>query len=260
MDLQLKGKSALITGASRGIGLAIANAMAAEGCNLHIAARDEALLKGHAERLMREHGVKVTVHRRDLSLTPEVEALGTACRDVDILVNNAGDIPTGTLQTLDSTTWRKAWDLKIFGYVDLSRIIYPRMCERGSGTIVNVVGAAGKHPNPNYIAGCMANIALNMFTQCLGGESMRYGVRVVAVNPGPTVSDRHLKHVKERAKRVLGDESRWQELHAKLPAKRAGTVEEVANTVAFLASPRASYISGASIKIDGGISVSRMLS
>ncbi|MGH2931018.1 MAG: short-chain dehydrogenase/reductase, partial [Solirubrobacteraceae bacterium] len=182
---------------------------------------------------------------------------GNACKDVDILVNNAGGVPTGTLQSLDGARWRKAWDLKVFGYVDLTRVIYPRMCARGSGTIVNVVGAAGKHPNPNYIAGCMANIALNMFTQCLGGESMRHGVRVVAVNPGPTVSDRHLKHVKERAKRVLGDENRWPELHAKLPAKRAATVEEVADTVAFLASSRASYISGASIKIDGGISVSR---
>ncbi|HWG05364.1 MAG TPA: short-chain dehydrogenase/reductase [Beijerinckiaceae bacterium] len=258
MDLKLKGCSVLITGASRGIGLAVANVLAAEGCNLHLAARDEALLEAHAERLTREYGVQATVHRRDLSLTPEVEALGRACQDVDILVNNAGDIPTGTLQSLDSATWRKAWDLKVFGYVDLTRIVYPRMCERGSGVIVNVVGAAGKRPNANYIAGCMANIALNMFTQCLGGESMRYGVRVVAVNPGATLSDRHLKHVKERAKRVLGDETRWPELHEKFPAKRAGTVEEVANTVAFLASDQASYISGASIKIDGGISVSRM--
>lgn len=257
MDLNLKGRSVLVTGASRGIGLAIANAMAAEGCHLHIAARSKELLDGHAARLTRDHQVKVTVHPCDLSLGDQVEALGQACRDVDVLVNNAGDIPTGTLQSMDSATWRKAWDLKVFGYVDLTRIIYARMCERGSGVVVNVVGAAGKRPNANYLAGCMANIALNMFTQCLGGESMRHGVRVVAVNPGATDSDRHLKHVKERAKRLLGDENRWPEFHAKFPAKRAGTVEEVANTVVFLASDRASYISGASIKIDGGISVSR---
>lgn len=257
MDLNLKGRSVLVTGASRGIGLAIANAMAAEGCHLHIAARSKELLDGHAARLTRDHRVKVTVHPCDLSLTDQVEALGQACRDVDVLVNNAGDIPTGTLQSMDSATWRKAWDLKVFGYVDLTRIVYARMCERGSGVVVNVVGAAGKRPNANYLAGCMANIALNMFTQCLGGESMRHGVRVVAVNPGATDSDRHLKHVKERAKRVLGDENRWPEFHAQFPAKRAATVDEVANTVVFLASDRASYISGASIKIDGGISVSR---
>jgi NAD(P)-dependent dehydrogenase (short-subunit alcohol dehydrogenase family) len=257
MDLNLRGRTVLVTGASRGIGWAIAQAMAAEGCNLHLAARDEALLKEHAEELARDHKVQVTVHARDLSLTAEVEALGQACREVDILVNNAGDIPTGTLLSLDSATWRKAWDLKVFGYVDLTRIIYGAMAERGRGVVVNVVGAAGKRPNPNYIAGCMANIALNMFTQCLGGESMAHGVRVVAVNPGATVSDRHLRHVKERAQRLLGDENRWPELHAKFPAKRACSVEEVANTVVFLASDAASYISGASIKIDGGISVAR---
>jgi NAD(P)-dependent dehydrogenase (short-subunit alcohol dehydrogenase family) len=258
MDLNLKGRSVLITGASRGIGLAIANLMAAEGCELHLAARDEPKLKAAAERLTRAHGVRVSIYRRDLSLTPEVESLGQACRDVDILVNNAGDIPTGTLEQLDGATWRKSWDLKVYGYVDLTRIIYPRMCARGSGVIVNVVGAAGKSPNPHYIAGCMANIALGMFTQCLGGESMRHGVRVVAVDPGPTISDRHLAHVKERAQRVLGDASRWPELHAKFPAGRAGKVEEVAETVAYLASERASFISGASITIDGGLSVARM--
>jgi NAD(P)-dependent dehydrogenase (short-subunit alcohol dehydrogenase family) len=257
MDLNLKGRSVLITGASRGIGLSIADVLAAEGCNLHIAARDQQKLDAAAERITRQHGVKVTVHKRDLSLTPEVEALGRACQDVDILVNNAGDIPTGTLEMVDSTTWRRSWDLKVFGYVDLTRIIYPRMCARKSGVVINVVGAAAKSPNPYYIAGCMANIALNMFTQCLGGDSMRNGVRVVAVNPGPTISDRHLAHVKERAERLLGDASRWPELHAKFPAGRAATVEEVARTVAFLASDQASFISGSGVRIDGGLAVSR---
>jgi NAD(P)-dependent dehydrogenase (short-subunit alcohol dehydrogenase family) len=253
MNLNLKGKSVLITGASRGIGYAIADALAVEGCNLHLAARDEARLQALAERLRKERGVAIEVYRRDLSLTPEVESLGKACHDVDILVNNAGDIPTGTLATIDAATWRKAWDLKVFGYVDLTRIIYPHMCARRSGVIINIVGAAFKRPNPHYIAGCMANIALDMFTQCLGGESMRSGVRVVAVHPGPTTSDRHLAHVKERAQRELGDASRWQELHARMPGGRAATVKEVAETVAFLASDRSSFTSGGSVIIDGGL-------
>jgi NAD(P)-dependent dehydrogenase (short-subunit alcohol dehydrogenase family) len=257
MHVNLKGKSVLITGASKGIGLVIAEFMAAEGCNLHLAARDEGLLNSAAERLRKEHGVTVTVHRRDLSLTPEVEALGKACEKVDILINNAGDIPPGTLEEIDGETWRKAWDLKVYGYVDLTRIIYPWMCARRSGVIINIVGAAARTPNHRYIAGCMANIALNMFTQCLGGESMRHGVRVVAVNPGPTVPGRHLAHVKARAKRLLGDENRWPELHAKFPAGRAGRASEIAETVAFLASDRAGFISGTAIDVDGGHSVHR---
>jgi NAD(P)-dependent dehydrogenase (short-subunit alcohol dehydrogenase family) len=257
MNIDLKGKLVLITGASKGIGLAIANALAAEGCHLHLAARDEAALKQTAQRLTKEHGIKVTVHRRDLSLASEVQALGEACKDVDILVNNAGDIPPGTLAEIDSKTWRESWAVKVFGYIDLTRIVYPHMCARKNGVIVNIIGGAARSPNHRYIAGCTANIALNMFTQCLGGESMRHGVRVVAINPGPTVPGRHLPHVMERAKRLLGDENRWPELHAKFPAGRPGKADEVAELVVFLASDRAGFISGAAVDIDGGLSVFR---
>jgi NAD(P)-dependent dehydrogenase (short-subunit alcohol dehydrogenase family) len=257
MNIDLKGKLALVTGASKGIGLAIADALAAESCNLHLAARDEAALEQAAARLAKLHGIKVTVHRRDLALASEVEALGHACKDVDILVNNAGDIPPGTLAEIDSKTWRESWAVKVFGYIDLTRIVYPQMCARGRGVIVNIVGGAARNPNHRYIAGCTANIALNMFTQCLGGESMRHGVRVVAVNPGPTVPGRHLPHVKARAKRLFGDETRWPELHAKFPAKRPGKAEEVAELVVFLASDRAGFISGTAVDIDGGLSVYR---
>jgi NAD(P)-dependent dehydrogenase (short-subunit alcohol dehydrogenase family) len=257
MNLDLKGKSVLVTGASKGIGFVIAEVLAAEGCNLHLAARDEAAMKELAQRLAQQHGVKVTVHRSDLGQSSDVEALGKACADVDILVNNAGDIPPGTLAEIDAKTWRQAWDVKVYGYVDLTRIIYPHMCARKSGVIVNIVGAAARMPNHRYIAGCMANIALNMFTQCLGGESMRHGVRVVAINPGPTVPGRHLAHVRARAKRLFGDENRWPELHAKFPAGRPGNASEIAEAVVFLASDRAAFISGAIIDVDGGHSVHR---
>ena len=133
-----------------------------------------------------------------------------------------------------------------------------RAADVGSnGVIINIVGAAARTPNHRYIAGCMANIALNMFTQCLGGESMRHNVRVVAINPGPTVPGRHLPHVMARAKRLLGDENRWPELHAKFPSGRAGKASEIAEAVVFLASDRAAFISGATIDIDGGHSVHR---
>jgi len=257
MDINLKGKSVLITGASKGIGLVIAEHMAAEGCNLHIAARNEEQLKEAAIRLVEKHDIKVSVHCRDLALASEVASLGHACEDVDILVNNAGDIPPGTIEDIDSDTWRAAWNVKVFGYIDLTRIVYRRMCARRSGVIVNIIGAAARNPNHRYIAGCTANIALNMFTQCLGGESMRHGVRVVAINPGPTVPGRHLPHVMARAKRLFGDENRWPELHAKFPSGRAGKASEIAEAVVFLASDRAAFISGTALDIDGGHSVSR---
>jgi NAD(P)-dependent dehydrogenase (short-subunit alcohol dehydrogenase family) len=257
MHIDLKGKSVLITGASKGIGEVIAEYMAAEGCNLHLAARGEKEMQELAHRLIDRHGVNITVHRCDLGDVVQLEKLGAACKDVDILVNNAGDIPPGTLESIDSKTWRDAWAVKVFGYIDLTRIIYPHMCARKSGVIVNIVGAAARQPNYRYIAGCTGNIALNMFTQCLGGESMRHGVRVVAINPGPTVPGRHLAHVMARAKRLYGDENRWPELHAKFPSGRAGHASEVAELVVFLASEQAKFISGTAVDIDGGHSVYR---
>src|SRR5262249_57534098 len=122
---------------------------------------------------------------------------------------------------------------------------------------VKWMGAGVGKRNHRYIAGCMANNALNMFTQCLGGESMRHGVRVVAINPGPTVPGRHLPHVMARAKRLFGDENRWPELHAKFPSGRAGKASEIAEAVIFLASNRAAFVSGVALALAHGPSLSR---
>jgi NAD(P)-dependent dehydrogenase (short-subunit alcohol dehydrogenase family) len=257
MDLHLNGKVVLITGGSKGLGLAMAHRFAAEGCHLHLAARSQAALDDAANAIRSQYSVKVSTLAIDLAQRGSAGRVAETCGDIDILVNNAGDIPLGTLAEIDGETWRKAWDVKVYGYIDLTRIIYPRMCARKNGVIINIVGSAARMPNHRYIAGCMANIALNMFTQCLGGESMRHNVRVVAINPGPTVPGRHLPHVMARAKRLLGDENRWPELHAKFPAGRAGKASEIAEAVIFLASDHAGFISGATIDIDGGHSVHR---
>jgi hypothetical protein len=188
----------------------------------------------------------------DLSIPDNIPALVEACGDVDILVNNAGGIPRGTLEEIDGRAWRKAWDLKVFGYIDLTRAYLARMTRRQRGVIISVIGAAADVPDPNYVAGCMGNIALNMLTRCIGGESVRHGVRVVAVNPGPIMSDRFMQGLYWRAEKRWGDRTRWREVLEDLPMKRAGTVEEVAGAVAFLASDHASYISGAALRIDAG--------
>lgn len=255
MDLNLKGRSVLITGGSRGIGESVAKVMAAEGCNLTLAAMDAARLKHVAAEITAKHGVGVTTHALDLSRHENIEALAAAAGDCDILVNNAGAIPRGSLYEVTPEAWRRGWDLKVFGYIDLTRLILPRMTARKSGVIVNIIGMASERPEPKYIATCCGNAALVMFTQCLGGESMRDGVRIVGINPGPIMSDRHKRGAERVAERELGSKDLWPELYKRFPIGRPGRVEEVADVVAFLASDRASYISGEIVRIDAGLKV-----
>lgn len=255
MELNLKGRTALITGASRGIGEAIAKALALEGCDLILVATDASKLSQLAQTMESSHGVKVVVKALDLSKHDNIKTLADAARNCDILVNNAGAIPRGSLQEVTSEAWRRGWDLKVFGYIDLTRYILPHMTARKRGVIINIIGMAGERPEPQYIATCCGNAALMMFTQCIGGESMRDGVRVVGVNPGPIMSDRHRRGAERVAEQELGSKDRWLELYRRFPIGRPGRVEEVADVVAFLASDHASYISGEIIRIDAGLKV-----
>ncbi len=252
MELNLKGKLALVTGASKGIGAAIARELAAEGCNLHLAARSADQMEALAQELKARHGVSVAVQGCDLSRHEDVLALAAACPNPDILVNNAGAIPAGNLQDVTHERWKAAWDLKVYGYVGLTRALMPAMYARKSGVVICICGAAAFSANPNYIAGCMANLALNMFVQCLGRESFDHGVRVLAVNPGATASERQTYLSKENARRKLGDPERYVEFMKDYPGGRIASCEEIASTVAFLASDKSSYTSAAQITIDAG--------
>lgn len=253
MKLDLDGKTALITGASKGIGLAVAHVLAEEGCHLHLAARNGPALEAAKRELEAAHGVRVAVHALDLSSTPAMEQLAGAAPEIDILINNAGDIPAGPLDMLSDEAWRRGFDLKVFGYITLARAYYPRMRGR-DGVIVNVIGNSGENWDASYIAGSTGNASLMSFTKALGGRSLNDGVRVVGVNPGPVATDRMLKIMKRKAIDMLGDESRWEELFDLYPGKRPATARETADLVAFLASPRAGYITGTTVTIDGGIS------
>jgi NAD(P)-dependent dehydrogenase (short-subunit alcohol dehydrogenase family) len=255
MDLDLKGRTVMITGASRGIGEAVAKAMAREGCNLVLTATDAAKLAQLASDLKNAYAIEIETFALDLSKHENVKALADVGGHCDILVNNAGAIPRGSLYEVTPEAWRLGWDLKVFGYIDLTRYLLPRMAERKRGVIINIIGMAGERPEPKYIATCCGNAALMMFTQCIGGESMRDGVRVLGVNPGPIMSDRHRRGAERVAEHELGSKDRWPELYKRFPIGRPGRVEEVADAVAFLASDRASYMSGEIIRIDAGLKV-----
>lgn len=253
MDLDLRGRSVLITGGSRGIGFATARAFAAEGCHLHLAARIESRLREAQRQITERFSVKVDVHPIDVSVGDNARALGVACSDVDILVNNAGAVPGGDLGEIDEARWREAWNLKVLGYINLSREIYGAMAARGRGVVVNVIGTAGNIVPASYIAGVSGSASLVAFTQALGGMSLDRGVRVVGVSPGDVLNDRGITFLRQQAAETLGDPERWRERLADQPGKRAATEDDIANAVIFLASDRAGYISGEVLAVDGGL-------
>jgi NAD(P)-dependent dehydrogenase (short-subunit alcohol dehydrogenase family) len=254
MDLHLSGKRVLITGASKGIGAAAAEAFAEEGCHLRLAARSGDQLKALTERLRSQHQIDATAHVVDLRKPEDVARLAQEAADIDILVNNAGDIPGGSLDKIDEATWRHAWDLKVFGFINLTRLIYAQMKTRGHGVIVNDIGNAGEKFDANYICGSAGNAALMAFTRALGGKSLADNIRVVGINPGPVGTDRFVTLMKTRAKHQFGDESRYKEFQQGLPLGRPAHPREIADLMAFLASDRAGYTSGVIYTVDGGIS------
>jgi NAD(P)-dependent dehydrogenase (short-subunit alcohol dehydrogenase family) len=232
MDLHLRGRRALITGGSKGIGRATAFLLAEEGVDLVLVARDPAALAETANAVRHLHQVSVQAIAADLSNDDAVCKVAGEAGEIDILVNNAGAIPPGGLMAVDDATWRRAWDLKVFGFISLCRAVYPAMAARKAGVIINVIGSAGEKLSPNYLAGTTGNAGLIAFTRALGTSSPKDGVRVVGINPGATAT--------------------WRELCATMPFGRAGAPEEIANAVAFLASSRSAYTSGTILTIDGG--------
>ena len=147
MELNLKGRSALVTGGSRGIGFGVAERLAAEGCHLHLASRSADSLDAARKKLVDAYGVKVSVYPLDLSSHDNAVKLVKSCGNVDILINNAGAIPRGSLTGLEDQPWREAWDLKLFGFINVAREVYRDMCVRKSGVIINVAGTAGERPS-----------------------------------------------------------------------------------------------------------------
>jgi len=239
MDLNLAGKRVLVTGGSKGIGRACAEAFAAEGARVKIASRNPP--PGPEAKAI------------DISQRGAAEQLAGWAGELDILVNNAGAIPGGDLLRVDEETWRRAWELKVFGYINLTRLVYAGMKKRRSGVIVNIIGSAGEKLDAAYIAGSTGNAGLMAFTRALGGASHADGIRVVGINPGPTATDRLITLYKQRAETLLGDASRYQELFSNMSFGRPARAAEIAAAAIFLSSSQSGYTSGCILTIDGGL-------
>ena len=252
MDLNLAGKRALITGASKGIGRAVASRLAEEGCDVVLVARTAEALEAAAADIRGRFQVSAQALPADLSRQAEIERVAGEAGEIDILINCAGAIPSGDLLAVDDAKFRAAWDLKVFGYISMSRAFYEGLKAR-SGVIVNVIGAAGEWLDAGYIAGSTGNAALMAFTRALGKGAAKDGFRVVGINPGMTATDRMVTLLKARAEKELGDADRWPELTKSLPYGRPIKPEEISAAVAFLASPLSGYTSGTILTVDGSI-------
>ena len=252
MDLNLENKSALITGASKGIGKGIAMAMAKEGCDIILVSRTKEELDKTATDITNAHSGNVQVFAKDLSIIGAVAELIEEAGTPNILVNNAGAIPGGSLELVEEARWRESWELKVLGYINMCRTFYAAMKNQGHGVIINVTGLAGERLDANYIAGSSGNAGLNAFTRALGSKSLSEGIRVLAVSPGACETERLVGLMRTKAKTEYGDPELWQRYLSGLPLGRAAAVCEIAEVVTFMSSERASYISGVVIPVDGG--------
>jgi NAD(P)-dependent dehydrogenase (short-subunit alcohol dehydrogenase family) len=258
VDLGITGRVALVTGGSKGIGRAIAAGLASEGCRIAIAARGADALRETAESLGAK-GAEVLSLTADLSESDApgrvVEAVVARFGRLEILVNNAGAIRGGDFLSTPAEHWADDWRLKVLGYVRMAQAAIPVMRSGRWGRIVNVIGAAARNPATTYMAGGIANAGLINFTRALADLGAPDGILVNAVSPGATATDRWERLAAQQAQ-AQGQpvEALRAEVARKQPLGRIGQPEDVADLVVFLASERASFLTGASITIDGGAS------
>ena len=254
MDLKLKSKIALITGASKGIGAGIAHTLASEGVKLYLTARNKKQLESLKVELQNKYSVEIQIIPLNLTESDSKEILYEKCKNINVLINNAGDIPSGSLFDIDEESWRKGWELKVFGYINLCRGFYPIIKKNGGGVIINNIGNGGEIYDPLYIAGATGNSSLMSFTKALGSNSLDDNIRVIGVNPGPVETERIYKILKNRSLKIFGDENHVQELLKRYPLGRPAHVREISDLIAFLVSEKSGYTSGTVFTVDGGIS------
>jgi NAD(P)-dependent dehydrogenase (short-subunit alcohol dehydrogenase family) len=254
VNLGLAGRSIIVTGGSRGIGAAAAEALASEGANLALIARGGAALANRASELQQRWGVRVHPVRADLEHAEEPErAVRTAIEllgGVDVLVNNAGTSPFGSFDAIGDAQWTAGFQLKVMGYVRCIRAVLPTMRDARSGRIVNVVGMAGRFATPGYVLGAF-NAALLHLTKSLAHHVAADGVTVVAINPAVTSTARMMEAMQTWASEAGEDvESYTRRYLDGLPARRFVKPEEIGRLIAILASDQTHVVNGSALQAD----------
>lgn len=252
----LEGSVAVITGGSKGIGRAIADALAREGADCMLAARTEDELRAAAGEISTTHGVRAEYTAGDLRTPEACEGLHRSTVDafgrVDILVNCAGATKAGPFLELDDETWSDGFALKFHAAVRLSRLFWPQLVE-ASGTVVNVIGGLARTPSPDVMIGGAVNAAFANFSKALAGQGLRDDVNVNTIHPGQTKTERHHTLMEARAKAAGTTPEEFERgIVERQGVRRLGLPEDVAALAAFLCLPESRHIQGASISVDGG--------
>jgi NAD(P)-dependent dehydrogenase (short-subunit alcohol dehydrogenase family) len=252
---ELVGKVAVVTGATRGIGGAIVERLAAEGAAVALVARSADALRAVAERIEVGGGHAVVLQAdltSDQACREAAEAARAALGGIDILVNCAGDTKAGVFPDQSDADWVSGFALKFYGAVRLTRALWPTLKER-RGCVVNIGGAAAKTPSPGFMIGGAVNAALAHWTKALSKQGIVDDVNVAIVHPGMTTTDRMERLLVQQAEAEgLPLEDVRRRAVAMQGVRRLGTPEDVAETVAFLVSPRARHLQGVSLLVDGG--------
>jgi NAD(P)-dependent dehydrogenase (short-subunit alcohol dehydrogenase family) len=252
MDLLLSNKVAIVTGASRGIGKAIAETLSTEGVKIVLVARSNAELEAVAKSLPNESFVQAIDLREPDSANQIIASTVAKFGKLDLLVNNAGATKRGEFLALTDQDWVDGYALKFYGAMRLSRAAWPHL-QTSQGTIINIIGVGGKTGSAEFTIGGTVNAALMNLTKALADRGVKDGVRVNAINPGSIATDRLQIRIQNYAKNNnISLEEAAKRLPREMKIERFGDPAEIARAVAFLASSQAAYIQGAILDVDGG--------